>query len=103
MATVSRVIVIRNEQGLHARPAEMFARRAMQFKARIELVHEGRRIEAKSIINLLTLGATQGTQLVLEADGEDADQACEALSRLVDDGFDGEVNDQQAAGSTPGE
>ncbi len=104
MATVSRVIVIRNEQGLHARPAEMFARQAMQFKSKIELVREGRRVEAKSIINLLTLGATQGTQLVLEADGEDAEEACEALARLVENGFPGgEVNDQQAAGNTPGE
>ncbi|HEX2477341.1 MAG TPA: HPr family phosphocarrier protein [Lacipirellulaceae bacterium] len=83
----TRVIVIRNSQGLHARPADMFARLARQFQSRIELVREGRRVEAVSIMDLLTLGAAQGTELILEAEGPDAEEAVEALAKLVESGF----------------
>jgi phosphocarrier protein HPr len=84
---ISRVIVIRNTQGLHARPAEMFVRLAKQFQSRIELVHQDRRVEAQSMIDLLTLGAGPGTELVLEASGDDAEAAVDALARLVETGF----------------
>jgi phosphotransferase system HPr (HPr) family protein len=84
---VTREIVIRNAQGLHARPADMFARLARQFQSRIELVREGRRVEASSIMDLLTLGAAQGTELMLEAEGVDAEEAVEALAKLVESGF----------------
>jgi phosphotransferase system HPr (HPr) family protein len=84
---VTRTIEIRNQQGLHARPAEMFARRAMQFESRIEIVHESQRVDAKSILHLLTLGARQGTRLVLEAQGPDAHEAVETLAELVESGF----------------
>jgi phosphocarrier protein HPr len=83
----TRVIVIRNSQGLHARPADMFARLARQFQSRIELVREGRRVDASSIMDLLTLGAAQGTELILEAEGPDAKEAVEALAKLVESGF----------------
>jgi phosphocarrier protein HPr len=83
----TRVIVIRNSQGLHARPADMFARLARQFQSRIELVREGQRVEASSIMDLLTLGAAKGTELILEAEGPDAEEAVEALATLVESGF----------------
>ena len=92
---VTRVIVIRNSQGLHARPADMFARLARQFRSRIELVREGRRVEASSIMDLLTLGAAQGTELVLEAEGDDAQEAVEALVNLVESGFPMEEADSE--------
>jgi phosphotransferase system HPr (HPr) family protein len=87
--------MIRNPQGLHARPAEMFVRLAKQFKSRIELVRDDRRIEARNIIDLLTLGAGPGTELVLEAEGEDAEAAVEALVRLVENGFADEQTDNE--------
>jgi phosphocarrier protein HPr len=91
----TRVIVIRNNQGLHARPADLFARLARQFQSRIELVREGRRVEASSIMDLLTLGAAQGTELILEAEGPDAEQAVEALTKLVESGFPSEEASEQ--------
>ena len=101
---ITRVIVIRNTQGLHARPAEMFVRLAKQFQSRIELVREGRRVEARNIIDLLTLGAGPGTELMLEADGDDAQQAVEALARLVENGFAAEdTNNDQSPAGTQGE
>jgi phosphocarrier protein HPr len=84
---VTRVIVIKNVQGMHARPAEMFARRALQFQSRIDLVLESQRVDGKSILHLLTLGARQGTQLVIEAEGPDAEAAVEALAELVEHEF----------------
>jgi phosphotransferase system HPr (HPr) family protein len=84
---VSRDIVIQNKQGLHARPAEMFVRLAGQFESKIQLVRDDRRVEATNIIDLLTLGATQGTKLTIEAVGPDAQAAVDALAGLVETGF----------------
>jgi phosphotransferase system HPr (HPr) family protein len=100
---ISRVIVIKNTQGLHARPADMFARLARQFESRIEIVREGRRVEASSIIDLLTLGAAQGTELVLEAEGHDAVEAVEALAKLVESGFPLEEAEGQEQPSEDGQ
>ena len=84
---ISRVVVIRNKQGLHARPAEMFVRLASQFESKIEIVRDGRRVEARSIIDLLTLGAAQGTAADLGSEGSDAQEAVDALAELVENGF----------------
>jgi phosphotransferase system HPr (HPr) family protein len=75
----------------------MFARLARQFQSRIELVREGQRALASSIMDLLTLGAAQGTELMLEAEGVDAEEAVEALAKLVESGFPlEEASEQQA-------
>ncbi len=92
---IRRVIVVQNEQGLHARPAEMFVRLAQQFESKLEVVKEGYRVEARSIMDLLTLGAAKGTELVLEADGPDAQEAVDALAKLVAEGFPREDADNQ--------
>src|SRR6476619_4410367 len=84
---IKRVVVAPNKQGIHARPAEMFVRRAQQFQSKIEIVHDNYRVEAKSIMNLLTLGAAQGTQLTLEAEGSDAQEAVDALAEVVEKDF----------------
>jgi phosphotransferase system HPr (HPr) family protein len=95
---VTRVVVIVNEHGLHARPAEMFARSALQFESRIGVRRGIELVDAKSILNLLTLGATQGTELVIEAHGIDAEQAVEMLAQLVESGFaDAYRSDQRPA------
>jgi phosphotransferase system HPr (HPr) family protein len=84
---VTRAVVIINPHGLHARPAERLARLAMQFDSRIEMLCRNERIDVKSILHLLTMGATQGTELVIEAQGHDAREAVEALARLIESGF----------------
>jgi phosphotransferase system HPr (HPr) family protein len=60
---------------------------ALQYEARIEVVCRNERVDAKSILHLLTLGATKGTELIIEADGHDARQAVESLAQLVESGF----------------
>ncbi len=92
---ITRVIVIQNEQGLHARPAEMFVRLAQQFEAKIEIVRDSQRVEARNIMDLLTLGAAKGTKLILEAEGRDAQEAVNALATLVENGFPQEDVDNE--------
>ena len=99
-SSISRVVVIRNKQGLHARPADKFVRLAAKFDAKVDIVRDSRRVPANSIMELLTLGATQGTQLTLEAEGPQAQQAVEALADLVENVFPQEDTEQD---QRPGE
>jgi len=96
---IQRVVVIPNEQGLHARPADRFVRLAQKFESKIEILRGSDRVQAKSIMDLLTLGATKGTQLTLEADGSDAEQALEALVQLVEHGFQDEDDEENKVAS----
>jgi phosphotransferase system HPr (HPr) family protein len=84
---IKRVVTVPNKQGMHARPAEMFVRKAQQFQSKVEIVRDDFRVEAKSIMNLLMLGAAQGTQLTLEAEGSDAQEALDALAQVVEKDF----------------
>lgn len=68
---------------LHARPAANFVKTAMRFKARVTVAVAGRAADAKSILSVLALGATGGTQLRLVAEGDDADAALHALATCV--------------------
>lgn len=83
-----RLVTVCNPQGLHARPADMFVRLAVQYASHIEIVKDGERYNGKSILALLTLAAEQGTELVLQADGPDAEEALVALAELFGRGFD---------------
>ncbi|WP_435020536.1 HPr family phosphocarrier protein [Tundrisphaera sp. TA3] len=78
-----RQVEITNVLGLHLRPADKFVRMANQFQSQIQVHHLGRQINGKSILDLTTLAAEQGTQLVLEARGPDAEAAVAALADLV--------------------
>ena len=69
------------------RPAYLFAETAAQFDSKIELVKDEIRIDGKSVLSILTLGATQGTQVQLEATGEDAENAISTLEGLLNSGF----------------
>ena len=82
-------ITVVNPQGLHARAADLFVRLAGKYQAKIVVVKGNERVDGKGIWDLLTLGAQQGTELRLEAIGEDAEAALEALATLVRGGFAG--------------
>jgi phosphotransferase system HPr (HPr) family protein len=85
--TRSTTVTVTNSQGLHARPADMLVRLATQFNADIELEKDGERVDGKSILSVMTLGAEQGTQLAIRAIGPDAEEAVRALARLIVSGF----------------
>ncbi len=88
---VTRAVVIVNSEGLHARPADMLARTALKFRSQIQVQCRNERVDAKSTLNLLILGATQGTEIIIEAEGDDAQEAVEALATLVTGGFTEEL------------
>ena len=73
---------IKNEVGLHARPAALFVQAANKFQSIITVKNGDLSANAKSILHILTLGAGQGTMITVIAEGEDADQALKALTEL---------------------
>lgn len=69
------------------RPAYMFAETASQFECKIEVAKDSVRIDGKSVLSILTLGAAQGTEVSIEATGDDAQNAVDTLAELVMSGF----------------
>ena len=77
-------VTVNNEVGLHARPATYFIQKANEFKSSIWVEKEERKVNAKSLLGVLSLGIVKGTTITLIADGPDAKEAVEALAQLVD-------------------
>mgnify|MGYP001817820095 FL=1 len=80
---ISRSLTIINRLGLHARAATRLVNCASEFNARIIIRKGTRSINGKSIMGVLTLAASPGTELVIEASGDDEEQAIEAIARLI--------------------
>lgn len=80
-------VVLKNATGLHARPASEFVQKASKFKSEVNIIKGERKFNAKSIMSILSMGAGQGAKLVLEAEGEDEQEAVIALKELIDGGF----------------
>jgi len=83
----TRQVKVSNPQGLHARPAHALVNLASRFQAEIEVIRDHERVDGKSILSILTLAAEQGTELIIEARGDDAKDALDALELLFLDGF----------------
>jgi phosphocarrier protein len=84
---ITKEVVINNEVGLHARPATFFIQVANEFKSSIWVEKEERRVNAKSLLGVLSLGIVKGTTIRIIADGADEDAAIERLSALIDSNF----------------
>ena len=80
---LSREVTIVNEVGLHARPATFFIQRANSYKASIWVEKEDRRVNAKSLLGVLSMGIVKGTVITLIADGEDEAQALDGLEKFI--------------------
>ena len=78
----TKEVVIDNQVGLHARPATFFIQKANEFKSSIWVEKEERRVNAKSLLGVLSLGIVKGTVVKLIADGADEEEAIETLSAL---------------------
>jgi len=76
------ILVVNSKVGLHARPAALFVQTASKFKSAITVWNGEKRANAKSMLNLLTLGVLSGTAIRVTAEGEDAEQALAALVEL---------------------
>lgn len=82
-----RDVVIHNQVGLHARPATFFIQKANEYKSSIWVEKDERKVNAKSLLGVLSLGIVGGTSIRIIADGIDAEQAVSGLVELVESGF----------------
>ena len=85
---VSRDVTIVNSIGLHARPATFFIQKANSYKSSIWVEKEDRRVNAKSLLGVLSLGVVKGMSVTLTADGSDESDALDGLCELITSGFD---------------
>ena len=83
MSLIKKELIVKNKQGLHARPAAIFVQVANKFDSRITVRRDAEEVNGKSIMGILMLGAEQGSLIVLEADGADAEQALEELEKII--------------------
>ncbi len=81
-------VTIVNKLGLHARPAMSFVDLASTFQCEVTVRRNDQEVDGKSIMHMMMLAATKGTELLVVAIGPDCKKACEALKKLVDAGFD---------------
>ena len=82
-----RTFILKNELGLHARAAAMMVTVASKYKADITLERDGREVEGKSILGILTLACPKGSSIIVRAEGEDALDALDELEELVEKKF----------------
>lgn len=84
---VTKEVVVDNQVGLHARPATFFIQKANEFKSSIWIEKEDRRVNAKSLLGVLSLGIVKGTAVNLIADGADEAAAVDTLAELIASDF----------------
>jgi phosphocarrier protein len=80
-------VLVQNQVGLHARPATFFIQKANEYKSSLWVEREERRVNAKSLLGVLSLGIVGGTNIRIIADGADEEAAVDALVALVQSGF----------------
>ena len=82
-----RTVTVNNQVGLHARPATFFIQKANEFHSSIWIEKDERRVNAKSLLGVLSLGIIKGTSMDIAADGPDEQEAVEALEELINSNF----------------
>jgi phosphocarrier protein len=83
----TKEVSVQNQVGLHARPATFFIQKANEYKSSIWVERDERRVNAKSLLGVLSLGIVGGTTIKVIADGTDEQQAVDGLVKLVESGF----------------
>ena len=85
---IMQEIILKNESGLHARPATEIAKSASKYKCDIKLNVSGKEYNAKSILNIMSAGIKNNTQIKIVCDGVDEKEALEAISEAIENGFE---------------
>ncbi len=83
----SQDAIVNNQVGLHARPATFFIQKANEFKCAIWVEKDDRKVNAKSLLGVLSLGIIKGTEIKIIADGADEKEAVEALQKMISSDF----------------
>ena len=84
---ISRDVVITNTSGLHARPATFFIQKANSYSCSIWIEKDERKVNAKSLLGVLSLGIAKGMSITLIADGKDEKEALDGVEELINKGF----------------
>jgi phosphocarrier protein HPr len=84
---VQKTLTIKNELGLHARSAAMIVRVLERYRASVLLERDGNQVDARSLLDILTLACPKDSRIVVRADGDDAREAVNSIAQLVDDKF----------------
>ncbi len=84
---VSQTVTVKNEQGLHMRPAGIFAKEMTRFQSDVNLVFNGKKINAKSVMNIIAGCIKCGCQMDIECEGEDETEALKAAVELIESGL----------------
>lgn len=87
MSEAERRVVLTNRMGLHARPSTAIATAASRFSSDVSITKDDMTVDAKSVLELLMLAAECGSELIVRAQGEDADKAVKAVTGLVESKF----------------
>jgi len=87
MSKVVKKFEIKNKLGLHARAAALLVQTVNRFSAQVTLTKDGQSADGRSIMGVLTLAATQGSKLHVEANGEEAERVVKAIEKLIDARF----------------
>jgi len=85
--------VVKNKNGIHLRLAGELVKAANMFSSEITISDDSNKANAKSILGVASLGAVYGTELVIEADGDDAEEAVSYIVKLIESGFEGIENE----------
>ena len=85
MPIVRKEINVRNPQGLHARPAALFVQIVSKYDSIVTIQGDGEKVNGKSIMGILTLGAQEGSDVIIEAEGDDAQEVSDELEALLTD------------------
>ena len=83
MKIISKKVTVTNPVGLHARPATFFIKKANEYRSSVWIENDSRRVNAKSLLGILSLGIVSGTEISLVADGPDEDDAIKGLEELL--------------------
>ncbi|MGM0396646.1 MAG: HPr family phosphocarrier protein [Bacillota bacterium] len=85
---IKKSVTLTNPEGLHARPAALFVREANKFESNLEIESEHRKVNGKSIIGIMSLGAFHGETITISANGSDEKDMIESLTELLEKGFE---------------
>ena len=84
---IEKTTTIKNKTGIHARPASVFVQTASKFKSKVQIAAKGKKVDAKSILMIMSMGLSNGTEITISADGADEADAVKTLVDLVDSKF----------------
>lgn len=79
----SKTVIMTNPTGLHTRPGGVFVTKAKEFESDVKVEHDGKTVNGKSLLKLLSIGIKNGSEVTISAEGPDADQAVEVLAELM--------------------